>query len=153
MRIKTIGVILFFVVLVITAGCAPKKIKTYESISDIRNEVIQSSISLLGKPYRSGAKGPDSFDCSGLVHYVYKKSGIELPVSTEKLIQTGYEVKRSEVLPGDLVFFKIKKDLHVGIMLNRKEFINASKSRGVAVDDVDTIYWRKTLTGYRSVLY
>lgn len=153
MKIKTIGVILLFIVLAITAGCAPKKIKTYESMSDIRNEVIQSSISLLGKPYKSGAKGPDSFDCSGFVYYIYKKSGIDLPVSTDKLIQTGYEVKRSEVLPGDLVFFKIKKDLHVGVMLNRKEFINASKSRGVAVDDVDASYWRKTLIGYRSVLY
>ena len=51
------------------------------------------------------------------------------------------------------MFFKIKKDMHVGIMLNRKEFINASKSRGVAVDDVDASYWKKTLIGYKSVLY
>mgnify|MGYP000846392858 FL=1 len=153
MKTKFIGIVLFFVVLLFVNGCAPKKIKTYESISDIRNEVIQLSISLLGKQYKNGAKGPDSFDCSGFVYYVYKKTGIDLPVSTDKQIQTGYEVKRSEVLPGDLVFFKIKKDMHVGIMLNRKEFINASKSRGVAVDDVDASYWKKTLIGYKSVLY
>ncbi len=141
------------IILLSAAGCAPKKVKTYESISDIRNEVIQSSISLLGKPYRSGAKGPDFFDCSGLVNYVYKRSNISLPVSTSGLLKAGYEISKSDVLPGDLVFFKIKKDLHVGIMLNKREFINASKSRGVAVDDVDAPYWKKSLIGYRSILY
>lgn len=153
--VKTkLGAAIFLILVMITlTNCTPKKIKTYESISEIRNEIVQTSISLLGKKYKNGAKGPDYFDCSGFVYYVYKRSGIELPTSTYGQIKTGYEVKRSDVAPGDLVFFKIKKDLHVGIMLNRKEFINASKSRGVAVDDVDLNYWSKTLIGYRSILY
>ena len=153
MNCRVAGVFAVFLVLIFITGCAPKKVKTYEHISDIRNEVVQSAVNMLGKPYKNGAKGPDSFDCSGLVYYVYKKSGVSLPVSTDKLIVTGYEIHRSETLPGDLVFFKIKKSLHVGIMLNQKEFINASKSRGVAVDDVDANYWRKSLIGYRSILY
>ena len=148
-----LGFLLILVVLLLIAGCAPKKVKTYESVSDIRNEVVQSAISVLGKPYKNGAKGPDSFDCSGLVHYVYKRSGINVPVSTNGLLKAGYEIPKGNVLPGDLVFFKIKKDLHVGIMLNQREFINASKSRGVAVDDVDASYWKKSLIGFRSILY
>lgn len=152
-RNKIIALLTILIALSFATGCAPKKVKTYESISDIRNEVVQSAISVLGKPYRSGAKGPDSFDCSGLVHYVYKRSNINVPVSTSGLLKAGYEIPKSDILPGDLVFFKIKKDLHVGIMLNQREFINASKSRGVAVDDVDTGYWKKTLIGYRGILY
>lgn len=153
MKCKVAGIFAVFLVLIFITGCAPKKVKTYEYISDIRSEVVQSAVNMLGKPYKNGAKGPDSFDCSGLVYYVYRKSGVLLPVSTDKLIRTGYEIQRSGVLPGDLVFFKTKKDLHAGIMLNRKEFIHASKSRGVAVDDVDTNYWKKSLIGYRSILH
>jgi len=152
-RGKFFGVFFVILALISMVGCAPKKVKTYESISDIRNEVVQSAVNVLGRPYRNGAKGPDFFDCSGLVSYAYKRSSVNVPVSTGGLLKAGYEIRRSEVLPGDLVFFKIKKDLHVGIMLNQKEFINASKSRGVAVDDVDANYWRKSLVGYRSILY
>lgn len=147
------GILGLIAVLILINGCAPKKIKTYESISDIRNEVVQSAINVLGKTYKSGSKGPDSFDCSGLVYYAYKRSNISVPPSTAGLLNAGYKIQRSEVLPGDLVFFKIKKYFHVGIMLNRKEFIHASRSRGVAVDDVEVNYWKKSLIGYRSILY
>lgn len=153
MKREVAGIFAVFLVLIFITGCAPKKVKTYEHISDIRNEVVLSAVNMLGKPYKNGAKGPDSFDCSGLAYYAYKKSGVSLPVSTDKLIGIGYEIPRSAVLPGDLVFFKIKKDLHAGIMLNSREFVHASKSRGVAVDDVDASYWKKSLIGYRSVLY
>jgi len=64
----------------------------------------------------------------------------------------GYQISRDGVRPGDLVFFKISKELHVGIMLNNGEFIHASKSRGVAVDDVDSSYWRRNLLSFRAVL-
>ncbi len=106
----------------------------------------------MGKPYRNGAKGPDSFDCSGFVHYVYKKSAILLPVSTDPLLKSGYEVARENSLPGDLVFFKIKRDLHVGLMVNSGQFIHSSKSKGVAVDDLDAPYWRRNLLCFRSIL-
>lgn len=152
-RVNFFGILGLIAALILINGCAPKKIKTYESISDIRNEVVQSAINVLGKAYKSGSKGPDSFDCSGLVYYAYKRANISVPTSTAGLLNAGYKIQRSEVLPGDLVFFKIKKDFHVGIMLNRKEFINASRSRGVAVDDVEANYWKKSLIGYRSILY
>jgi cell wall-associated NlpC family hydrolase len=145
--------LVFLAVMLLLAGCGgPKKVKLYESTSDIRNNIIQTAISLHGNPYKSGAKGSDAFDCSGFVHYVYKKSGIAVPVSTDALIKTGSEIPRDQVQPGDLVFFKIKKDLHIGIMINRKEFIHASKSRGIALDDVDAAYWKRSFTGFRTVL-
>ncbi len=55
-------------------------------------------------------------------------------------------------MPGDLVVFRIKGDFHVGIMLNGHEFVHASKSRGVAIDDLSLPYWRKSLKAFRSFL-
>ena len=132
--------------------CAPQKVKVYESISDIRGDIIQSSVAFIGKPYRSGAKGPDAFDCSGFVYYIFKQSRVVLPVTAEGLLRMGYQISRDSVQPGDLVFFKISKDLHLGIMLNNREFVHASKSRGVTVDDVDSSYWRRNLLSFRAVL-
>lgn len=134
------------------SGCAPKKVKIYDSISDTRNNIIQFAMNLHGKPYKSGAKGPNAFDCSGFVHYVYKNSGMTLPITAEELDKIGYEVSNATVMPGDLVFFTIKKDLHIGIMLNKHEFIHASKTRGVAIDNLGTQYWLRYFRGFRSVL-
>ena len=143
---------LILLIAILISACAPQKVKLYESSSDVRNEIVQTAISLHGNPYRSGSKGSDSFDCSGFVHYVYKKSGITVPVSTDGLIKAGGEISRDQVQPGDLVFFKIKRDLHVGIMVNRKEFIHASTSRGIALDDVDANYWRRNFQSFRTIL-
>ncbi len=133
-------------------SCAPKKVRVYESISDIRSEVIRTSSAFIGKPYKGGAKGPDAFDCSGFVYYVFKQSRVVLPVTAEGLLKAGYQISREEVRPGDLVFFKISKELHLGIMLNGRDFIHASKSKGVTVDDVDSSYWRRNLLSFRTVL-
>ena len=145
------ALILLIAVLISACG-APKKVRLYEGSPEIRNDIIQTAMKLHGSPYRSGAKGSDSFDCSGFVHYVYKKSGIILPVSTDRLIREGGEVPRDQVQPGDLVFFKIKSELHVGIMVNRREFIHASKSRGIAMDDIGANYWRRYFDSFRTVL-
>jgi peptidoglycan DL-endopeptidase CwlO len=133
-------------------GCAPKKVRVYESVSEIRSTVMRTAVNLLGKPYRNGAKGPDSFDCSGLVHFVYKKAEVTLPVSTDPLIKAGYEIPRENILPGDLVFFKVSGDFHVGILVNRNQFIHSSKSKGVAVDELNGSYWRTKFLMFRSVL-
>ena len=148
-------VIISLIVLLVSGCGAPQKVKLYESgpsSSDTRNEIIGTAISLHGNPYKNGYKGSDAFDCSGFVHYVYKRSGITVPVSTDRLIKAGAEIPRDQVQPGDLVFFKIKRDLHIGIMVNRKAFIHASKSRGIAVDDVDTAYWKRCFLCYRTIL-
>jgi cell wall-associated NlpC family hydrolase len=133
-------------------GCAPKRIRVYESLTEIRGNLIQSAMDLVGKPYRNGAKGPDAFDCSGFVHHVYKRSGVVLPVSTEPLLRSGYETSRETVLPGDLVFFKIKRELHVGILLSKNQFVHSSKSRGVAVDDLNAAYWKRSLLCFRCII-
>ena len=145
-------VLVVLLLLTVVFGCAPKKVRIYESTSDIRGDIIQTSASFIGKPYRNGAKGPDAFDCSGFVYYVFRQSRVVLPVSAAEILKTGYQISRDGVQPGDLVFFKISKELHVGIMLNGREFVHASRSRGVAVDDVDSSYWKRSLLSFRTVL-
>jgi cell wall-associated NlpC family hydrolase len=144
--------IILFLSLVSLAACAPKKVRLYEMPSALRGGVVQTALSLQGKPYKSGAKGPDFFDCSGLVYYTYKQSRVPMPITAEAQSGAGYEVARGGVQPGDLVLFRIDTDLHVGIMISGSEFVHASKSRGVTVDSVDSRYWRKRLIGYRAVL-
>jgi cell wall-associated NlpC family hydrolase len=143
--------VLAFSFLGILAGCAPKKVHVYNSMSGARGDVVELALGLHGKPYRSGAKGPDAFDCSGFVHFVYKKVGVSLPVSTDGLLKAGQPVGRSALAPADLVFFKLKKDLHIGIMVGTDEFIHASKSRGVVVDSLGTAYWQSRLSAFRSL--
>jgi cell wall-associated NlpC family hydrolase len=140
------------ILLIVISACTPKQVRVYETGEGARNDIIQQAVNVLGKPYKNGAKGPDAFDCSGLIHYVYKQSNIVLPVMTEKQIRAGLEVSPANVLPGDLVFFKIKKDLHAGIMLNKKDFIHSSKTRGVSVDNIDLNYWKRSVFCFRSIL-
>jgi cell wall-associated NlpC family hydrolase len=121
-------------------------------LSETRNNLLHTALALQGKPYKSGAKGPDAFDCSGFVHYVYRNSSIILPVTSDDLNRSGVEIAREYSLPGDLVFFRIKRDLHVGILVNRREFIHASLSRGIVIDDLALPYWNKTFLAFRSVL-
>ena len=145
-------ILLLFVVFVVLAACAPKKVRLYGVSDTVRNSIVVSALALQGKPYRNGAKGPDAFDCSGLVYYVFKQHRVLLPPPAEAQGRAGHEIDRDSMQPGDLVFFKIEGDFHVGIVISGDEFVHASKSRGVAIDSVDTTYWRKQLVGYRSVL-
>jgi len=145
--------ILFLICFVfIFFGCGPKRVRTPEPLSGLRENVVRSSLDLLGKTYRNGGRGPDTFDCSGLVSYVFKRAGLTLPPTAEEQGRSGIEVSREFVSPGDIVVFRIKGDFHVGIMLNGREFVHASKSRGVAIDDLSLPYWIKSLQGFRSYL-
>ena len=144
--------LILFLVFALFGACAPKRVRIYGEPEKIRGDVVSSALALQGKPYKNGAKGPDEFDCSGLVYYVFKQHRVSLLPPAEAQGRAGREVGRDDMLPGDLVFFKISGDFHVGILINRRDFVHASKSRGVAVDSVDADYWRKRLVGYRSVL-
>jgi cell wall-associated NlpC family hydrolase len=78
----------------------------------------------LGSPYVWGATGPDAFDCSGLVQAAYRSAGISLPRTTYAQIDAGRRVSRSELLPGDLVFF-YSGISHVGIYVGNGRMIHA----------------------------
>ncbi|MDW4904858.1 NlpC/P60 family protein [Streptomyces sp. ADMS] len=78
----------------------------------------------LGSPYVWGATGPNAFDCSGLIQAAYRSAGISLPRTTYAQINAGQRVSRSELLPGDLVFF-YSGISHVGMYVGRGQMIHA----------------------------
>jgi cell wall-associated NlpC family hydrolase len=78
----------------------------------------------LGKPYRWGATGPGSFDCSGLTMWVWGKAGVSLPHSSRAQYGQGRHVSRDELAPGDLVFFGSPIH-HVGIYVGGGQYIAA----------------------------
>lgn len=78
----------------------------------------------LGSPYVWGATGPNAFDCSGLTQAAYRSAGVSLPRTTYAQINAGQRVTRSELQPGDLVFF-YSGISHVGIYVGDGQMIHA----------------------------
>jgi hypothetical protein len=88
----------------------------------------------LGKKYVFGTAGPNTFDCSGLVQYVYKPFGVNLPHHAASQAKLGKEVSKSDIQPGDLVFSDWgtgRPYSHVGIAVSKNRIINAPHSGAV----------------------
>ncbi len=93
--------------------------------------------SKLGSPYVWGATGPDAFDCSGLVQAAYRSAGVSLPRTTYAQIAAGRRIERSQLLPGDLVFF-YSGISHVGVYVGNGRMIHApNPSAPVRVAPID----------------
>jgi cell wall-associated NlpC family hydrolase len=91
---------------------------------------LRAAASQLGKPYRWGAEGPGSYDCSGLTSYAFARAGVTLPRSSSQQALVGTPVSWNEMQPGDLVFYYSPVS-HVGIYAGDGKFINAPQSGDV----------------------
>ncbi len=122
----------------------------------LRQEIVQTALTLLGVPYRYGGTTPRGFDCSGYVRYVYRKAaGLLLPRVSGDQVRVGRAVHASDLKPADLIFFKFKyqKSLHVGIYIGEGRFVHAPSSGGrVNVQKVQSAYWKKRYVGARRIL-
>jgi cell wall-associated NlpC family hydrolase len=76
-------------------------------------EAVRWAAAQHGKPYRWAAAGPSSFDCSGLVQFVYRRVGVSLPRTTTAQYAASIHISRSQMRPGDLIF--VDGLGHVGI--------------------------------------
>jgi len=111
------------------------------------------------KPYKTGAEGPNAFDCSGFTRYCYKQVGIELSRSSKDQAKDGKKVRQRKLKEGDLVFFKGNngQDInHVGIVYKKKsgknfEFIHASTSSGIIVESSEVEYFKDRYVTARRV--
>jgi cell wall-associated NlpC family hydrolase len=120
------------------------------------SELVMQAMGLLGVPYRSGGTSEEKgFDCSGFVRYMYEKSvGLVLPRRAEEQAKVTEEISRSELNPGDLVFFNTLKRTfsHVGIYVGDGKFIHAPRpGKAVRVDDMREAYWQQRFNGARRV--
>jgi cell wall-associated NlpC family hydrolase len=124
-------------------------------------KIIDYAYQFTGSPYQYGGNTPKGFDCSGFVQYVFKEFGYSLSRSTVDQSFEGKEVKRKDLKPGDLVFFKGRnaqksKTGHVGIVVETYaddsfKFIHAS-SRGVVDDFSESSYWKLRYLRARRIL-
>jgi cell wall-associated NlpC family hydrolase len=84
------------------------------------------AVGMVGVPYRWGGESPSGFDCSGLVRWTYLRVGVELPHSSYALYGLGRTVSRSQIEPGDMLFFEGLG--HVGLYLGRGRMVHAPYS-------------------------
>ena len=132
--------------------------ESIEMIGDLLNEAKSHS----GKRYRSGAKGPANFDCSGFTSYVYNQFGYKLNSSSRAQYSDGVEVENQDLRPGDLVFFTSPRSKggvgHVGIVVNADNenhsfsFIHAAISGGIQIDNSNAPYYKKRYVGARRII-
>lgn len=99
--------------------------------------VLQAALAQVGDAYVWGGTGPDGFDCSGLTSYAYAAAGVQLPHSSRAQALLGAAVARSDLQPGDLVFFG-SPVYHVGLYVGSGKMVHARESgMPVAVTTVD----------------
>jgi peptidoglycan DL-endopeptidase CwlO len=109
-------------------------------------KVVSIAMQYLGVPYVWAGSSPSGFDCSGLVSYVYAKVGVSLPHSSRMMYDYGTSVSRSQLEPGDLLFF-YNPIHHVAIYIGNGQMINARGSQ-VQIDDV----WTNSYYGAKRIL-
>lgn len=106
--------------------------------------------SRIGAPYRYGGAGPDAFDCSGLVAYAYRQAGVTLPRTAAEQYAAVTPVPRRELVPGDLVFFRVngRSVGHVGIYAGEERFVDAPQTGGtVRMASLDDRWYRERYVG------
>ena len=119
--------------------------------------VIDLAHKQLGKPYVWGAEGPNSFDCSGLIYYVYKNAAsITLPRTSSDQYSAGVAVSRSNLKAGDLIFSSTDGTgniTHVAIYVGDGQMIHAPRNgKNVEKVSINNSYWNKAYLGARRVL-
>lgn len=123
----------------------------------LREQGVFVARQFVGVPYRWGDASPVSgFDCSGLAMMVYQLIGLDMPRNSKGQFRSGRSVRRSQLLPGDLVFFTTDSSgqaSHVGIYLGDDQFIHApSRGKTVTQSSLSSAYFRKRYLGGRSYL-
>jgi cell wall-associated NlpC family hydrolase len=112
--------------------------------------VVGIAMRYLGVPYVWGGSSPSGFDCSGLVAYAYGQMGVSLPHYTGALWNVGVAVSRSDLQPGDLVFFDGLG--HVGIYIGGGQFIHAPHTGDVVkISSLGESWYASTYVGARRV--
>ena len=107
--------------------------------SSAAQAAVDTAMAQRGKPYVWAAAGPGSFDCSGLVQYAFRAAGVGLPHSSAAQAGMGQAVSRSQLQPGDLVFF-YSPISHVGIYIGNGQMVHAPTSGDVVkVASIDAV--------------
>jgi cell wall-associated NlpC family hydrolase len=125
-------------------------------VSDKASELVVTAMGFLGVPYKRGGNSFDhGLDCSGFVRLIYEQTvGMVLPRRSAEQAAATTPIEKSELQPGDLVFFNTLKSTfsHVGIYVGDHKFIHSPRSGAVIrVEDMRVAYWQQRFDGARRV--
>ena len=121
------------------------------------SDIASYAMQFVGVPYVYGGASPSGFDCSGFTRYVFAQFGVKLPHGATPQLNSGAEVSRDNLQPGDLVFFQgtyatSAAASHCGIYIGDGQFIHSASSgnRGITISNLsDSYYSRHYLTARR----
>ena len=120
------------------------------------DELIGNAMGLLGVSYRFGGTSVSSgFDCSGFMQHIFRKTmQINLPRTSAEQAKMGVAVSRSELQPGDMVFFSTSRGRisHVGLYIGNNRFIHAPRTgKSIEITSLGNKYWNSKYVTARRV--
>jgi cell wall-associated NlpC family hydrolase len=118
------------------------------------DRLLSTAENLVGTRYCSAGATPDCFDCSGFTTHCFASVGVSLPRTSQQQFGVGTSVDRSNLQPGDLVFFRTngRSISHVGIYAGDAQFIHSGTSTGVTRTPLQDRYWSPRYVGARRVV-
>lgn len=123
--------------------------------SEGSNSIVSTARTFIGVPYVYGGTSRGGIDCSGFVGAVYRRNGVDLPRTAAEQASCGRWVPRSELRPGDLLFFRTGRSSrisHVGIYIGDGQMIHASSGSGhVRTDSLSKAYYQRTFATARRI--
>jgi cell wall-associated NlpC family hydrolase len=139
-----------------TNAVVTQVISAKDTLGSHASNLVMNAMDFLGVPYkRGGTSAETGFDCSGFVRVVYEQSlGLILPRRADDQAQQTTQIPKSDLRPGDLVFFNTMRRTfsHVGIYVGDNKFIHSPRAGGrVRVESMGDSYWVKRFTGARRV--
>jgi len=131
----------------------PKSVSTSPGMKSIHSQLQQAHHEWRGTPHVLGGSGIRGVDCSSFTQIVFREYfGMELPRNTREQLSEGRGIRRNQISPGDLIFFRTsRRDLHVGIAMKNGDFLHAASSTGVAISNLQENYWAGKYLGARRV--
>lgn len=132
----------------------PRPAVTGSMIEAARGSLMDAYNKWEGTPYRLGGSSQNGVDCSQLMKNIFDEYfDVDLPNTTRTQLNEGKSIRRKAIRTGDLIFFRTgRKTLHVGVAVNKGEFLHASTSNGVMISKLGNSYWRSRYLGARRVL-
>jgi len=127
---------------------------------DWGEQVITKAKEFLGVPYVYGGASPSGFDCSGFTMYIYRLMGEDIPHSaSSQWSSVGTSIDRSDLQPGDLVFFRDpaysngKACSHVGIYIGNGDFIHAASGSDhqICISSLSESYYDRYYKGAKHI--
>lgn len=119
------------------------------------DELISNAMGFIGVAYRFGGTSPTGFDCSGFMQYVFRKAfAVNLPRTSAAQAAVGSYVSRSELRPGDMVFFRThgSRISHVGMYIGNDRFIHAPRTgKRIEITSLSSKYWNARYVTARRV--